>query len=433
MNYHIRDPAVGVRQHGSLESLLIDICHRFAFQEIQAVHVFRIVADEEILLRLIKQNNRFKQGTAALLDVLAHGVKIRGEDNGSREQALVVFALALTEELLPPLVHHGEGRLIADKNFNLLALAVKDIADRSIAIAVILLQIRVGKILLCLTRTGHESRDIGAGNGDRQEADCRQNRITAADFIRHDESFIAFLGGQLLERALGLVCCAVNAASGALFAVFLFQHFAQHTERNGRLRGGAGLGDHVDRHITAFADFQQLGQSRGADAVAGEVNVGRILLEGIVIGRLQEFNRSAGTEVRPADADHDEYIGIRLDLFCRRLDAGKFFLIIISGKRNPTDKIISQTGTAVQCFMRRANLRGNRLEFIFADKARKMFRVHMNCHFCSSLLFPERRCVPQRKTLEPESLYDYFTINECYLQGKEHNLKKIHFPTVSQA
>ena len=44
-----------------------------------------------------------------LLDVLTHGVQVRGELHAGGEEALVLLALALAVELLPPLRHEPEG------------------------------------------------------------------------------------------------------------------------------------------------------------------------------------------------------------------------------------------------------------------------------------------------------------------------------------
>ena len=44
-------------------------------------------------------------------------------------QALLVLALALAEQLLVPLVHHGEVRLEAGQRLHALALAVQDVAE----------------------------------------------------------------------------------------------------------------------------------------------------------------------------------------------------------------------------------------------------------------------------------------------------------------
>ena len=66
------------------------------------------------MLGLVDEHHGFKQGAAAVLDILAHGVQVGGEDHRGREQALVVLALALAVKLLPPLVHHGIAGLIAD-------------------------------------------------------------------------------------------------------------------------------------------------------------------------------------------------------------------------------------------------------------------------------------------------------------------------------
>ena len=125
MQHDIRNTAVGMRQHGSLKCFFVHKCHGLALEEIKAVDILGIIADEDILFRLVKEHNGLKERAAALLNILAHGMQIRGEHNGRREQALVILALTLTEELLPPLVHHRNSRLIADANLRLFPTAVQ--------------------------------------------------------------------------------------------------------------------------------------------------------------------------------------------------------------------------------------------------------------------------------------------------------------------
>ena len=58
----------------------------------------------------------------SFLDELTHGVQVSGEDAACWEQALVVLALALAEQLLIPLVHQGEVGLVALQDLTSLAL-----------------------------------------------------------------------------------------------------------------------------------------------------------------------------------------------------------------------------------------------------------------------------------------------------------------------
>ena len=56
-------------------------------------------------------------------------------------QTLVVLALALAEELLEPLCHHCECRVVSNQYLNGLALSVKDISDSCVLVAVVIVKI----------------------------------------------------------------------------------------------------------------------------------------------------------------------------------------------------------------------------------------------------------------------------------------------------
>ena len=56
-------------------------------------------------------------------------MEVGGEFRRHGEQPLAVFALGLTEQLLPPAAEHGEARLEALKQLQLLAVAVHEIPD----------------------------------------------------------------------------------------------------------------------------------------------------------------------------------------------------------------------------------------------------------------------------------------------------------------
>ena len=263
-------------------------------------------------------------------------MQIRGEDDRGGEQALVVLALALAEELLPPLVHHGVAGLVADHDLGALALVVQDVADGGVLVAVVLLQRGVVVQLHGLLGAAHQGVDVRAGHGDGQQAHGGEHRVAAAHVIGHHKGLVALFVGQVLQGALGLVGGAEDALPGALLAVLLLQQLPEHPEGDGGLGGGAGLGNHVDGDVLALANLHQLRQGGGADGVPGEVD-GR----GVLIG-LQKLDSGTGPQIGTADADNHEHIRIALDLLGRSLDARKLFLVIIGGQRNPAEKIISQ-------------------------------------------------------------------------------------------
>ncbi len=307
-------------------------------------------------------------------------MQVGGKNAGSREKSFSVFSLALAEKLFPPFAHHLEARFIADKDFDLLALAVKDIADGGVAVAVVFLKIRVVELLLGGCGAFHQRGDVGAGNRDGKQADGSEDRIAPAHVVRNDESLVALARRQRLEGAARLVGRAVDALRGARLAVFLFQQAAEDAERHGRLRRGAGFGDHVDGNVFTLADFQHIGERGRADAVAHEINIRRILLQRVVILGTEKFDGRAGAEVRAADADNDENPGIGADLPGGGLDAGEFLPVVIFRKGNPPEKIVAEARAGMERIMRQANLRGYARILVLADKIGKITRVKPNRH-----------------------------------------------------
>ena len=85
-----------------------DHAHILVRQEVQAVKVALQLFDEQILRRLFHIHDGLEHDAGAFLDELTHGVQVSGEDAACGEQALVVLALALAEQLLIPLVHQPQ-------------------------------------------------------------------------------------------------------------------------------------------------------------------------------------------------------------------------------------------------------------------------------------------------------------------------------------
>ena len=133
--------------------------------------------------------------------------------HGSGHQALLVLALALAEQLLVPLVHHGEVRLKAGQQSpHSCPCGTGCCAPR-----------HSGKHSLCDAALGRASSGrrqrpaisssmSHAGAGDGQQANSGQDRVAAADVIGNDEGGPALLSSQLLEGAFGTVGRGVDAA-----------------------------------------------------------------------------------------------------------------------------------------------------------------------------------------------------------------------------
>ena len=109
---HIGDAAVYMGQDSASHSLLRHKGEGLSRQEIEAVHVVRIVGDDELPLGG-KLNYSFKHEPLSLLDILAHGVEVGSKFYAGREEAFALLALTLSVQLLPPLGKEAEGRLVA--------------------------------------------------------------------------------------------------------------------------------------------------------------------------------------------------------------------------------------------------------------------------------------------------------------------------------
>ena len=91
------------------------------------------------------------------------------------------------------------------------------------------------------------------------------------------------------------------------------------------------------------------------------------------------FDRCSCAEIGSADTDHDQYIGIALDLLCCLLDTIELILVVIYGKVDPSEEIISLAGLLKKCLLRcynaildRCHVSGRRHKFGIA-------KVKLNC------------------------------------------------------
>ncbi len=254
----------------SLHGFAVDIGHTFAGYEVQTVGIVGLLLDDHFTDGLVEGDDSLKQDTLALLDVLAHGVKVRGEDGGCRVNALAVLALALSEELFEPLIHHGKRGLIGDEHFNVLALAEKDIPESGVFIGVVLLEIRVGQGVLCVTGALHKTVNVNACHGNGKKAYCGENRVATADVVGNNKCLVALFVCQRFQCALLLVGGGIDALGSFLLAVFLHEHFAEYAEGDGGLGRRAGFRDNIHRKVFVGNKLLHFAERGGADGVAGE-------------------------------------------------------------------------------------------------------------------------------------------------------------------
>ena len=308
-------------------------------------------------------------------------MQVGGEDAACGEQALVVLALALAEQLLIPLVHQGEVGLVALEDLHALALAVQDVADGSILVSVVV-RAQDGEALHGIGSAFHQVVDADTGSRDGQQADRGEDGVAAADIIGNHERGPALRVGQLLEGALGTVSGRINALVGLFHAHLIFQQLAQHAECQAGLGGGAGLGNDIDGEALALAQRDDIIQIRGADAVAAEVDL-EAIVQLIVELALDGFDHSAGTQIAAADAGDDQHVGILTDLGGCFLDAGELVLIVLTGQIHPAQEIVAGAVLGFQHLVGGFHLRVDGLILFFLNKGGKVFRVQCETHILS--------------------------------------------------
>ena len=121
VNQDIRNTTVNVSQASTEFSHLVHLIHTLALQEVQTIKVFIIVREEQLLVRSLYADNSFEDRTLTFLNPLTHRVEVGSEVASCREDTLLVFTLALTIELLPPLSEVVKFWLEVANDLNLLA------------------------------------------------------------------------------------------------------------------------------------------------------------------------------------------------------------------------------------------------------------------------------------------------------------------------
>ena len=92
-----------MREHSSVHRALVDKINRLPGKIIQSVEIHRLCADRDLLPRLLDIENRLEHHSRTVLNELPHGMKIRRQIDARGEQTLLILALRLAKELLPPL------------------------------------------------------------------------------------------------------------------------------------------------------------------------------------------------------------------------------------------------------------------------------------------------------------------------------------------
>ena len=329
---------------GALHGLVPDIIHRLSGQEVQPVAVDLILGYQQLVLGSSQTDHSLKHDAPPGLDILAHGVKVRGELHAGGEEALAVLALALAVELLPPLGKEAEPGLITGQNFDFLTLGVQIAPGGGVLPGGVGVQTGGAAGFHHAGRALHQLVQVHAGHGDGQQAHGGQHTVASAHVVGDHIAVVALGGCQGLQCASGLVGGSVDALGRALASILFLQQRFEEAEGYGRLGGCAGLGDHVDREVGIADEVHHFLHSVAGQTVSDKVDVGRILLDKVVVIGIEQLDSGPRPQVAPADADNDEGLAVALDFLGGGLNPGIFLLVVIPGQVDPADKVVAPSG-----------------------------------------------------------------------------------------
>ena len=235
-------------QQGAPHGLLGYELEALAREEVEPVHVVRVMGDQELPAAGAEAHHRLHQDAGALLDILAHGVKVGGELHAGGEEAPALLALALAVELLPPLGEEAEGGLVAHQQLDGLSGAIEGVAGGGILPGGV---VRAGDVqrLHGLPGPLHQGGGVNARRGDGQQPHGGEDGVAPAHGVGHHEGLVPLAVGEPLERALAGVGGGIDAPAGAIPAVPLLQQALEDAEGHGGFGGGTGLGDDVDGEV----------------------------------------------------------------------------------------------------------------------------------------------------------------------------------------
>ena len=143
-------------------SVIVDLIHSHTRKVIEGIGIKLVEGNGKSVYGVYLSYHGLKHSTASVLNELTERVKIGGEGNGCGENTLSVLTLTFAVKLLPPLVEHRAERLVANHDLGGLALAVEDVADGGVLVAVVCLD---GGVLVGLHGVGgalHEAVNVDA-------------------------------------------------------------------------------------------------------------------------------------------------------------------------------------------------------------------------------------------------------------------------------
>ena len=84
------------------------------------------------------------------------------------------------------------------------------------------------------------------------------------------------------------------------------------------------------------------------EAVAGEIDVGGVLLFEVVVVGAEQLNGRPGPQIAAADTDDHQVLTPGLDALGRCLDARILVLVVVPGQVHPADEVIALAGGVLE-------------------------------------------------------------------------------------
>ena len=339
---------------------LVHLVNTLALEEVQTVEVLIIVREEQLLVRSLYADNSLEDRALALLNPLAHRVKVGSEVASSWEDTLLVLTLALTIELLPPLSKVVKLWLEVAYNLNLLAcLSIESLTCSCIDSCRILLESYVlAASLLHVSRTSYELLYIETCYCDRQQTYWGQNREAATYIIRDDEALVTLLvSTSTCSTLLGVGYSYDNILSLFLTALILAL-LLQKTESESSLSSGTRLRDIDDTKLLVLQERGQLEEVVLTDIVTCEEDSRVLLVVYEPSERVAEaFDNGACTEVATTDTCYNNHLTLLAQSIGNSLNLIEELRSDRRWQMQPSQEIVTFTSAVLKSFLSGLNLR----------------------------------------------------------------------------
>ena len=299
-------------QTGAELSHLVHLVDTLAGQEVQSVQILLVAGEQQAAVGLFDRDDGLENGALAVLNPLTHGVQVGSEVARSREDTLLVLALALAVELFPPLREEVELGLVVDHDLNLLAGSIETVADSGILGCHILFEGNIlSTALLHLGSTGNELLDVETGTGYGKQTDGSEHREASTHVVGDDKRLVTLLVGTRAGSTALSVCDSHDDLLGHLLAHLCLTLLFQQAEGQGGLSGSARLGDVDDTELLVLQILRHLAQVVLTDIVACKQDDGVLLALDEPCKRIaQGLNDCAGTQIGAADACYYHYFAL---------------------------------------------------------------------------------------------------------------------------